>query len=105
MSEIKVALIIIPESYDYGIEDIVYRIYVNEQLIVERSMPLLEENQAIVDTFFLDNLTTKKYNIQLDNLKLKNVQCKSIVINDINLGNIKNLQTKDYVINFNQTMK
>ena len=53
INHIKISLVLIPESYDYGIEDIVYRIYEKNQIIIERSMPQLNYNQAIVDTFFL----------------------------------------------------
>ena len=98
MSEIKITLILTPESHDYGIEDIVYRITVNGQLISERSMPLLEQNQAVADTFFLDNTLTKKYNILIQNLKLKKTKYKGIIINDNNLGTVKNIQTRDYMI-------
>ena len=98
MSEVKITLILTPESYDYGVEDIVYRITVNNQLISERSMPLLDQNQAVADTFFLNNTLTKKYYILIQNLKLKKTKYKGIIINDNNLGTIRNIQTRDYMI-------
>ena len=70
-NEYKFQLVIVPESYDYVDEEIVYRIYLNKQLISERSLPILKENQHLLDTFFI------KSNSEFLNFKLVIINCKS----------------------------
>jgi hypothetical protein len=101
LSEIKITLIIIPESYDYGIEDIVYRIFVNHQLIIERSVPILEQNQAVADTFFLDNSLTKNYFIDIHNTKFKKIISNTVFINEKQFKIPAFIQNKDYNIKIN----
>jgi hypothetical protein len=61
MTETFVKIAIIPETYDYKDGDIVYRIYVSNlynddnQLVIERAMPVIEQNQALLENFILDN--------------------------------------------------
>lgn len=95
MTEYKFQLVIAPESYDYGEEEIVYRIYYEDQLISERSLPALEPNQVLTDNFvlILDNNMERKKNIILQkntvynslffvNIKNKKSFIKKITIND-----------------------
>ena len=101
INHIKISLVLIPESYDYGIEDIVYRIYEKNQLIIERSMPQLNYNQAIVDTFFLsyDILKNcKQYDICVINQKNKKIFIKDIIINDHCEGTVEYVALDDYTI-------
>ena len=84
MDEYKFQLVIAPESYDYGEEEIVYRIYLEDQLISERSLPILENNQGIVDTFFLKlKKDTSPIFLKFKNIKNKKALLKNISINDI----------------------
>ena len=53
MEEYYFQLTIVPETYDYDEEEIAYRIYFDNQLISERSLPTLQHNQGIVDTFYI----------------------------------------------------
>ena len=99
MSTIKITLILIPESYDYGAEDIVYRIIANGQLIIERSMPLLEQNQAVADTFYLNGFIEKKILIDFKNIKNKKAKLKFSYIND---QKTKHIYTAEYSVAINQ---
>ena len=91
MEEYKFQLIITPETYDYGEEEIVYRIYFDEQLISERSLPLLNPNQGIIDTFFLKFEDYKtSYTLNCKNLKDKKVLLKSLIVNGISFSIQKN---------------
>ena len=56
MNEYHIKLEIAPETYDYGEDEIAYRVYVyripdknTSQLISERTLPLLQNNQKIVE--------------------------------------------------------
>ena len=64
MSQVKVSIVISPESYDYVEEEISYRIYVEDQLTSERSLPIIKENQRMIDTFYLNNKIVKKFKIK-----------------------------------------
>ena len=109
-NEIKVSLVFIPESYDYGVEDIVYRIWINlffkkeKQLIMERSMPILSENEAVVDLFFLNNYENENYNIFIHCPTLKKVIVSKMIINDQPIENFKiakNYYFKKFTISIN----
>lgn len=94
MNEYHIQLEIEPETYDYGEEEIVYRIFCDEvknnfkkekeQLIIERSLPILSSPQKIIDHFILppNNI---QFNIMLLNLCEKKAKIKSANINGISL--------------------
>jgi len=100
INEFKIGLLLVPQSYDYGTEDIIYRIFVNNQLIIERSMPLLDSNQAVLDTFFvsclLDNI--KSFNILVKNIQDKKVLLKTLILNDKEVGNLEHIISEDHSI-------
>jgi hypothetical protein len=93
MTEFKFQITIIPEDYDYGEQEIAYRIYLDEQLISERSLPILRPNQAIVYTFYLDIKDYKNLKFSFKNLKYKKATCEKIIVNDIVLNkSLKNIK-------------
>ena len=87
MEEYRFELLIAPESYDYSEEEIVYRIYFDDQLIIERSLPILTENQGIVDIFFIK---LKKNNFENElhflNCGLKKAKLKKIFTNTLSFA-------------------
>ena len=103
MTEYNFKLEIQPENYDYGDEEIVYRIWINDekyigvkegnifnycQLISERSLPKLKENQILIDSFSIeiDNLSIA---VLLENVKNKKVYVRGANINGINMSFIE----------------
>jgi len=86
-NEYKFQVTIVPEDYDYGEEEIVYRIYLNEQLISERSLPILKHNQAITDNFVINLCNTSKEKIfSFENIKRKKATVEKLIINDFSLN-------------------
>jgi len=94
MNEYHIQLEIEPETYDYGEEEIAYRLYLSEdtnysftnnaQLISERSLPILDLSQKIIENFlFVAN--NKKYFILLHNISRKKCFIKEAKINGITL--------------------
>jgi hypothetical protein len=77
----KISLVLVPESYDYNDGEIVYRIFVDGQLISERSLPLLSPNEALCDTFVV-KLNKDTHNIFVEELGDKRLLLKKIIIND-----------------------
>jgi len=107
MAEYKFQLVIVPEDYDYGEEEIAYRIYFKDQLISERSLPILKPNQAMVDTFYIEIKNYTNANLLFQNLKCKKAMYKKIIVNDLilhkNTKGIKlnglNLKIIEYINN------
>lgn len=91
MNEYHIKLVIEPETYDYGENEIAYRVYVEKfldkeltHLISERTLPVLTTNQKFVDNFSL-KITDDSCKIVLINSKNKKSMIKKIIINDIQL--------------------
>jgi hypothetical protein len=86
MSEYNIKLQIEPENYDYGEEEIVYRIFFYDdekkykQLINERSLPILGVNQVVLDSFNI-SFDKKILNFLFENIKNKKCFIKKIYIN------------------------
>jgi hypothetical protein len=74
MEKFKFQLEIVRESYEYNEEEIVYRIYFEDQIISERSLPVLQINQAMTDNFVLElnNDIERKNLIKLTNFTIYN---------------------------------
>jgi hypothetical protein len=106
MEEYKFEILIVPESYDYGEEEIVYRIYFDEQLISERSLPVLNSNQGIIDTFYVNADFIKVKKLYIFYCKEKKAKFRYIKVNDFTIKdagsytfkNIK-LEVGEYKIN------
>lgn len=86
MSEYNIKLQIEPENYDYGEEEIVYRIFINGQLIIERSLPLLVQNQKLLDYFSLELDDLQSNNLFFMNTKNKIAKPSKIFINDLSFN-------------------
>jgi hypothetical protein len=95
MAEIEFKLIIVPESYDYGEEEICYRIYFEDQLISERSLPVLQQNQGIVDIFYVKNEGFEPKSLKFINLKNKECKIKSMNINNIKFNSFNGITIKN----------
>ena len=103
MNEYHIQLEIEPETYDYGEEEIAYRIFVNGQLIIERSMPRLAQNQKLLDSFSLELDDLQSNNLFFMNTKNKTAKPSKIFINDLSLNlpkNGKNISFKFKKIDF-----
>jgi len=84
MTEYKFQVTIVPEDYDYNEEEIIYRIYFEDQLISERSLPVLQNNQGIVDTFNIQiNEIKDFFKLNFFNLGKKLAKTYKIKINDL----------------------
>jgi hypothetical protein len=99
MTEYKFQLVIVPEDYDYGEEEIAYRIYFQDQLISERSLPILKPNQAMVDTFYLQIPDYQDTKLLFTNCKHKKSLYKKILIDETPF-NIKADRIKFKGLNF-----
>lgn len=93
----KISLVLVPESYDYSDGEIVYRIFVDDQLISERSLPVLNEHEALCDTFVV-KLDKNPHNIFVEELSDKKILCKKIIINDVDYGLTNGMRSKDFTI-------
>ena len=93
----KISLVLVPESYDYNDGEIVYRIFVDNQLISERSLPVLNTNEALLDTFIV-KLSKSIHHIFVEELGDKKLILKKTIINDIVYGSLKRIHTKDFKI-------
>ena len=82
MTEYTIKLTIQPESYDYNDEEIVYRILFDKQLISERSLPKLTNNQKLLDCFTINVEQTNNLRI----LDLENVKDKRCILFDANIN-------------------
>ena len=104
--EYKFQITVVPEDYDYNDEEIIYRIYFDNQLISERSLPVLNPSEGIVDTFFINLLNSNTVkDIWFKNCKLKNAKIKKISVNDFSIdsGDGK-IQFKNFCIIFNSLL-
>jgi hypothetical protein len=86
MSEYNIKFQIKPENYDYSEEEIVYRIFINDQLIIERSLPRLTQNQELFDFFCLKLDNLKSNIILFENIKNKIAKPSKIFIEDISFN-------------------
>jgi len=86
MSKYNIKLQLEPENYDYGEEEIVYRIFINGQLIIERSLPQLTQNQKLLDCFCLELDDSNSSQIYFENIKNKIVKPSKIFINDLSFN-------------------
>ena len=93
----KISLVLVPQSYDYDDGEIVYRIFVDGQLISERSLPMLRENEALCDTFTV-KLDKNPHDIFVKELGDKKIRCKKIIVNDVDYGLAFSLRSKDFTI-------
>ena len=93
--DFKISLVLVPQSYDYNDDEIVYRIFVDNQLISERSLPVLNEHEALCDTFVV-KLDKNPHNIFVEELSDKKIRCKKIIINDVDYGLRHNMRSKDF---------
>ena len=80
--EYKFQLMIVPESYDYEEEEIVYRIFFNKQLISERSLPIMSEKQLL-----LDNFSCIANSKNINELLFFNTKFKKAIITQITINN------------------
>ena len=95
--DFKISLVLVPQSYDYADGEIVYRIFVDDQLISERILPILNENEALYDTFIV-KLDKNIHNIFVEELSDKKLRCKKIIANDVDYGLAHAILTKDFKI-------
>lgn len=86
-NEYKFQLTIAPEDYNYDEEEIVYRIYFDDQLISERSLPKLQIRQAINDNFILKLDDKIEKNLIFYNVASKKAIVKTLKINDFSFNN------------------
>ena len=100
--DFKISLVLVPQSYDYNDDEIVYRIFVDNQLISERSLPMLRSNEALCDTFIV-KLEKKLHMIFIQETCDRKLLIKKIIINDstynIFIKDISTVYTKDFAIN------
>ena len=98
----KISLVLFPQSYEYDDSEIVYRIFVDNQLISERSLPVLRTNEALCDTFIV-KLEKKPHMIFIQETCDKKLLIKKIIINhstyNIFIKDISTVYTKDFAIN------
>ena len=92
----KISLVLVPQSHDYSDGEIVYRIFVDDQLISERSLPVLSANEALLDTFVV-KLSKDTHNIFVEELGDKKIRCEKIIINNIEFLP-RGFKTKDFAI-------
>jgi hypothetical protein len=95
--DFKISLVLVPQSYDYSNGEIVYRIFVDNQLISERSLPVLNEHEALCDTFVV-KLNKNPHNIFVKELGDKKIRCKKIIINDVDYGAARSMRSKNFTI-------
>lgn len=111
MHEYNIKLEIQPETYDYGEEELVYRIWVIDekyielekkrgyvfnycQLISERSLPKLNNNEVLLENFSL-NINEISIAILLENVKNKKVYVKGANINGIKMSFFQKAEYND----------
>ena len=93
----KISLLLVPQSYDYNDGEIVYRIFVDNQLISERSLPVLSVNEALCDTFIV-KLNKDTHNIFVEELSDKKIRLKELIVNDVSFGSSASFYSKDFTI-------
>jgi len=85
MIENRITFVLYPETYDYADGDIVYRILGNRQLLTERAIPCLTNNQALAEKYILLPAPDNTIDFRIVNLKPKKIKLSKIVINDTNI--------------------
>ena len=88
---------LVSKSYDYNDGEIVYRIFVDEQLISERSLPVLNASEALLDTFVV-KLDKNLHNIFVEELGDKKLLLKKAIVNNVSYGSAFGVKTKDFKI-------
>jgi len=83
MSEVLVQLEIIPTVQNYENEEIVYRIFFNEQLITERSYPKIPSDQYILDCFHANIQYNSNNVLEIRNCKGKEAKIRKVRLNDL----------------------
>jgi hypothetical protein len=96
-ADYKISLVWVPQSYDYADGEIVYRIFVDNQLISERSLPLLNATEGLRDTFVV-KLDKNPHNIFVEELGDKKILCKKIIINDVDYDAARLMRSKNLTI-------
>jgi hypothetical protein len=96
-ADYKISLVLVPQSYDYSDGEIIYRIFVDDQLISERSLPLLNATEALRDTFIV-KLDKNPHNIFVEELGDKKILCKKIIINDVDYDAARSIRGKNLTI-------
>jgi hypothetical protein len=89
MSEYTIKLQIEPKNYEYSEEEIVYRIFLEKQLIIERSLPILTQNQKLIDCFHISKsfkTWPSLINFYLINTKSKKAKFTKLWINDTEIN-------------------
>jgi hypothetical protein len=95
-TDCKISLVLVPQSHNYSDGEIIYRIFVDNQLISERSLPLLSANEALSDTFVV-KLSKNTHNIFVEELGDKKIILKKIIINNVEFFS-KGIRIKDFTI-------
>ena len=85
MIENRITFVLFPETYDYEDGDIVYRIIGNHQLLTERAIPCLSNNQALAEKYIFLAAPDNKVEIRIINLKPKKIKLSKVVINDVKI--------------------
>jgi hypothetical protein len=85
MIENRITFVLYPETYDYADGDIVYRIIGNRQLLTERAIPCLNNNQALAEKYILLPAPDNTIDFKIINLKPKKIKLSKIVINDVKI--------------------
>ena len=98
-TDCKISLVLVPQSHNYSDGEIVYRIFVDDQLISERSLPVLSANEALCDTFIVKLDKSIWHTIFVKELSDKKLLFKKIIINDIEYNRSYIVHTKDFKIN------
>jgi hypothetical protein len=83
MSEVLIELEIVPIEQTYENEEIVYRIFFNKQLIVERSYPKIPSSSYLLDSFHADIQDNSDNLLELKNCKDKLVKVRKVKLNDL----------------------
>jgi len=96
-TDCKISLVLVPQSYDCNDSEIVYRIFVDDQLISERSLPVLGATEALLDTFVV-KLSKDTHNIFVEELGDKKLLLKKVIVNDVSYGSVLGVKTKDFKI-------
>lgn len=101
MCELNFELLLVPETYLYNQEEIIYRIYFNDQLIIERSLPILNFNEAVKEIFSIKLINVEqKNNLVLLNCRDKKVKLTKMKLNDFyfNESSCFQIEFEDIVI-------
>jgi hypothetical protein len=85
MIENRITFVLYPETYNYADGDIVYRIIGNHQLLTERAIPCLNNNQALAEKYIFLAAPDNIIDFRIINLKSKKIKLSKVVINDVKI--------------------